>query len=215
VEAEARTSITNEDHGKVRITSKMDIVQATNMISVGIDISRWNTMMIVGQPLTTAEYIQSSSRVARETDGLVINLYNPLQIRELSLYENYVPYHSAFYKHVEPLMVTTFTEQTIDKLLANLFLCYMVAIKGYGLNREIQDSDIESLISLLTTRSKGTYYAQYGNIDSVIKNRLNDIKNEVYGNPYMSINELFNESEFKIMLSLRDIETDTYIYYNI
>ncbi len=215
VEAEARTSITNEDHGKVRITSKMDIVQATNMISVGIDISRWNTMMIVGQPLTTAEYIQSSSRVARETDGLVINLYNPLQIRELSLYENYVPYHSAFYKHVEPLMVTTFTEQTIDKLLANLFLCYMVAIKGYGLNRDIQDSDIESLISLLTTRSKGTYYAQYGNIDSVIKNRLNDIKNKLNENPYVSINELFNRSEFKIMLSLRDIETDTYIYYNI
>ena len=217
VEAEARTLIESDENNRVRVRSKMDIVQATNMISVGIDISRWNTMMIVGQPLTTAEYIQSSSRVARATDGLAINLYNPLQIRELSLYENYVPYHSAFYKHVEPLMVTTFTEQTIDKLLANIFLCYMVTIKGYKLNKDIKDADIKALISLLTTRSNGTSPGtHHGNIDDIIIEKLNDIKGILYNNPHSRISDLFdNNSDYKTMNSLRDIEADTYIYYNI
>jgi hypothetical protein len=72
---------------KYRMTSNMDVVLATNMISVGIDISRWNLINMVGQPLTTAEYIQSSSRVGRKHDGLVVSLYNPLKNRELSYYE--------------------------------------------------------------------------------------------------------------------------------
>ena len=217
VEAEARTLIESDKDNRVRVRSKMDIVQATNMISVGIDISRWNTMMIVGQPLTTAEYIQSSSRVARATDGLAINLYNPLQIRELSLYENYVPYHSAFYKHVEPLMVTTFTEQTIDKLLVNIFLCYMVTIKGYKLNGDIQDYDINDLKSLLTTRSKDTSPGtHHGNIDDVIIEKLNDIKGISDNNKHKKISDLFKKNrDYKTMNSLRDIEADTYIYYNI
>ncbi|HKI73206.1 MAG TPA: helicase-related protein [Pseudomonadales bacterium] len=81
----------------------LDAVLATNMISVGLDVARLALMIINGQPLTTAEYIQASSRVGRsEAPGVVFANYYREQARSLSHYESFRPYHEAFYRFVEP-----------------------------------------------------------------------------------------------------------------
>lgn len=96
----------------------LDAVLATNMVSVGLDVARLAAMIINGQPMTTAEYIQASSRVGRgAVPCLVFANYYRDQARSLSHYENFRPYHEAFYRFVEPTSVTPYTYQARSRAL--------------------------------------------------------------------------------------------------
>ncbi len=96
----------------------LDAVLATNMVSVGVDVARLALMIVNGQPLTTAEYIQATSRVGRaDVPGLVFANYYRHQARSLSHYESFRAYHESFYRFVEPSSVTPFTYQVRSRAL--------------------------------------------------------------------------------------------------
>jgi hypothetical protein len=101
----------------------IDVALATNMVSVGLDVDRLSLMIINGQPLTTAEYIQASSRVGRgNVPGIVFVNFYKSQTRSLSHYENFKPYHESFYRFVEPTSLTPFTEQALKRALHAAFI---------------------------------------------------------------------------------------------
>lgn len=93
----------------------IDVVLATNMLSVGVDVNRLGAMAVNGQPKGTAEYIQATSRVGRSFPGFVCTVLTWARPRDLSHYETFEHYHATFYKHVEAQSVTPFAPRAMDR----------------------------------------------------------------------------------------------------
>lgn len=103
----------------------VDVVLATNMLSVGVDVDRLGVMVVNGQPKGTAEYIQATSRVGRSAPGIVFSVLTWARPRDLSHYENFEHYHGTFYQHVEAQSVTPFSPRAIDRGLTGAGLSLM------------------------------------------------------------------------------------------
>jgi hypothetical protein len=110
--------------------SPFDVVLATSMLQVGVDVPRLGLMLVVGQPKNTAEYIQASSRVGRDTGrdverdkpGLVVALANWARPRDLAHFEQFRHYHDTFYAQVEALSVTPYSPTSLERGIDGLLV---------------------------------------------------------------------------------------------
>jgi hypothetical protein len=126
IELTSRVSTDKVAEAKQRLSlpfnekAHVDVAIATNMISVGLDIVRLGLMVVFGQPKTSAEYIQATSRVGRDFDrpGLVVTILNIHKPRDRSHYERFAAYHQSFYRSVEATSVTPFSPRALDRGLA-------------------------------------------------------------------------------------------------
>ncbi len=130
-----------EKSNKSKDKNPLDVILATNMLSVGVDVKRLGLMVVCGQPKSTSEYIQATSRVGRSFPGLVITVYNWARPRDLSHYESFEHYHATFYKQVEALSVTPFAYGALDRALAALMVS-LVRHKGNEFNQNNSPGNI-------------------------------------------------------------------------
>lgn len=107
-----------------RKEAPFDVVLATSMLQVGVDVQRLGLMLVVGQPKNTAEYIQATSRVGRDASrpGLVVSLGNWARPRDLAHFEQFRHYHETFYAQVEALSVTPFSPTALDRGIDGLLV---------------------------------------------------------------------------------------------
>lgn len=104
----------------------IDVLLASNMISVGVDIARLGLMVVNGQPKTIAEYIQATSRVGRvAAPGLIVGVYNNNKARDRSHFESFRTWHATLYREVESTSVTPFASRARDRALHAAFVAVM------------------------------------------------------------------------------------------
>ena len=212
----------------------MDLILATNMISVGVDVDRLGLMVIMGQPQSTSEYIQASSRVGRRYPGLVVVLLNSAKSRDRSHYESFVTYHSALYSQVESASVTPFSSRARDRGLHGVLIALArlrnerfkpndAAAHASDLERELS-SEVEVILDRVQRVNPGERSATEGHVSRILENwrrRAEEVPGLVYSKytePTASLlveassDEPTADGAFKTLLSLRDVDKSSNFY---
>lgn len=208
-------------------TSPYDFLLSSNMISVGVDVGRLGTMVVVGQPKTTSEYIQATSRVGRETPGLVLATYNQSKSRDRSHYEDFTQYHQTFYRFVEATSVTPFSDRARDRALQALYviLCRNCIDKlsrdRDAVNFERTIPELNEIREYILNYVKFVDPSEYDNvkadieeIERVWENKASRKENLRYRKTkYVSANDVLFEpdyaenSRFRVLNTMRSVET--------
>ncbi|MEH1129594.1 DISARM system helicase DrmA [Micromonospora sp. CPCC 206061] len=126
----------------------IDVLLATSMIAVGVDVPRLGVMVVANQPKSTAEYIQATSRVGRAAPGLVFTVFNWARPRDLSHYEQFDHFHANVYRQVEALSLTPFAERAIDRGLTGVLVALVRDLEStYNGNLRAQEFDRHGKLS--------------------------------------------------------------------
>lgn len=212
-----------------------DVVIATNMIAVGMDVGRLGLMTVVGQPKQNSEYIQATSRVGREHPGIIFTVYNPYRPRDLSNYENFVGFHSQMYRYVEGTTATPFAARARDRDLHALVVSLLrLQFENMADNRgaanilSLTDEEIDSVKQKILNRvavvSNSAYGATEQEMDEFISTwkglahsgeltywiyKKSGTKKRLlsyYGQPY-------GPTEMPTLSSMRDVEQSATLYH--
>lgn len=134
------------EYSKENVAAKRyasNVLLATNMISVGIDVARLNVMLMIGQPKLTSEYIQASSRVGRSFPGVVFVQYDATKSRDRSHYERFRSYHESFYRFVEPTGATPFSRPARERALHAVLVSMIRQMAGMREDKDAINFDEE------------------------------------------------------------------------
>lgn len=180
-----------EDREVVSVMSKLeqdtsgsepavDVCLASNIIEVGVDIDRLSLLTVVGQPKSTAQYIQVTGRIGRrwtERPGLVVTIYGPSKPRDRSHYERFRTYHQQLYAQVEPTSVTPFSPRALERGLHGALAAYIRQLGPIQAVREpkMANGDVRRLVAdfaeLARERLARVQHGERGDLDRLIARR--------------------------------------------
>lgn len=160
--------------------SCLDVCLATSIIEVGVDIDRLSLMSVIGQPKTTAQYIQVTGRIGRqwfERPGVVFTIYNHKSPRERSYYEKFKTFHETIYSKVEPTSITPFALPVMNRALHAIMVGYVRQvsdIEQIKYPKPIPTAKLDEIHEILRARIAKVDPTELDNFELIFDQRLRE-----------------------------------------
>jgi hypothetical protein len=108
-------------HPEAAFDNRIHVICASAMMSHGVDVDRFNVITLLGIPLATAEFIQTSARIGRRHPGLVFVLHRMGVERDSSVFRSFAPYVEQGDRFIEPIAITRRSRRVLERTFPGLF----------------------------------------------------------------------------------------------
>lgn len=119
---EVRQTLRRLENPEEDFDDRLHLIAASSMLSHGVDVDRLNVMVMLGLPLTTAEFIQTTSRVGRRDPGLVLVLHKIGRERDAAVYRSFDPFIQNADRLVDPVPITNRSRRVLEVTFPGLVL---------------------------------------------------------------------------------------------
>jgi Helicase conserved C-terminal domain len=200
---------------------RIHLVAASSMLSHGVDIDRLNVMVMLGLPLSTAEYIQTTARVGRSYPGIVFTLHKIGRERDAAVFRIFPSFIENMDRLVDPVPITSKSRRVLELTFAGLeqariYGIHEPAALRQGLKQLTTPGNLKrAFLKLPVTESQERsdleeLLAITGALDENLRRDLERYLRDFYrqlnnpANPARFVPQLFSTGE--PMMSLRDVE---------
>lgn len=125
---EVRRTLARLENPEAEFEDRLHVITASSMMSHGVDIGRLNKMVMLGLPLSTAEFIQATARVGRAWPGLVVVIPKMARERDAGVYRSFSKFVEQGDRFVEPIPITRRSKRVLERTVAGLELARILAM---------------------------------------------------------------------------------------
>lgn len=107
---------------------RIHVICASSMMSHGVDIEAFNVITMLGMPLSTAEFIQTTARIGRRFPGLVVVLHRMGVERDASVFRSFDVFVRHGDRFIEPIAITRKSRKVLDLTFPGLFIAHVLGV---------------------------------------------------------------------------------------
>ena len=224
---DVRTILDRLNNPETEFCDRIHLIAASSMLSHGVDVDRLNVMIMLGIPLSMAEFIQASSRVGRTHPGIVFVMHKIGRERDAAVYRSFKPFIDYSDRLVDPIPITRRSRRVLELTYSGLFLGRMLGLHeaeavARGLRPPTKFNTMRQVFQRLGIREEDELRALIemldveGPLDEGMRRDLEEWTREVF----RALNDPATSAEWPSdlmpkgppMLSLRDVEEQAPVF---
>jgi hypothetical protein len=115
-----RATLDRLEHPEEEFDDRIHVIAASSMLSHGVDVDRLNTMVMLGLPVSAAEFIQTTARVGRRFPGLVYVLHKIARERDAQTFRQFDAFVTQGDRFVDAIPITRRSRRVLELTLPGM-----------------------------------------------------------------------------------------------